>query len=85
MNCFSGKLLPRPVVCGSYLRQLIFGSCTIDSKNELPLINVQAVLNLYYDLEVLSPTKCKNRGKVRLVGRFYAPLGAKTGVKCTWW
>lgn len=27
-----------------------------------------AALNLYYDLEVLSPTRCENRGKVHLVG-----------------
>jgi hypothetical protein len=37
--------------------------------DELQLIKVQAALNLYYDLEVLSPTRCKNRGKVRLVGK----------------
>jgi len=57
---FHGKLPSRSVVDGS---------CTIDSKNELPLINVQAALNLYYDLEVLSPTRCENRGKVHLVGK----------------
>ena len=39
--------------------------------DELPFINVQTAFNLYYDLEVLSPTKCENRGKVHLVGKFF--------------
>jgi hypothetical protein len=30
-----------------------------------------AALNLYYDLEVLSPTRYEIGGKVRLVGRFF--------------
>jgi len=55
---FHGKLPSRSVVDGS---------CTIDSKNELPLINVQTALNLFYDLEVLSPTRCENPAKVPLV------------------
>ena len=29
-------------------------------------------------------TRCENPAKVRLVGRFWAPPGTKSGVKCAW-
>ncbi|MFA5662162.1 MAG: hypothetical protein WC923_07685 [Bacteroidales bacterium] len=35
--------------------------------------------------ESAESTRCENPAKVRLVGWFWAPPGAKTGVKCAWW
>jgi len=34
--------------------------------------------------ESAESTRCEIGGKVRLVGRFYAPPGAKTRQKCPW-
>ena len=35
--------------------------------------------------ESTESTRCEIGGKVPLVGRFWAPPGAKSGVKCAWW
>ncbi|MFA7090143.1 MAG: hypothetical protein WC128_09015 [Bacteroidales bacterium] len=50
--------------------------CALPPRDELPLINVQAALKLYYNLEVLSPTRYENPAKVRLVGRFFHFCGS---------
>ena len=81
---FAAAVLRQLVGCLRFGCLRFVGSCTIDRgrppicfangslppRDELPLINVQTALNLYYDLEVLSPTRYENRGKVHLVGRF---------------
>ena len=46
------------------------------------IASFKALYKIFAESDV--STRCENPAKVRLVGWFWAPPGAKSGVKCAW-